>query len=117
MKSILCLAAAALSLAACDRNPAPVATQTPTFYRSMASADAVVDAAMARDMIGAYRRNNGLGPLVLDTDLQASAEAEARAMAAADKPASAETVKERLAKAGFKSPGANLSAGYHTLAE
>ena len=83
----------------------------------MANAGAAVDGAMARDMIGAYRRNNGLGPLTLDPELQAAAQAEADAMAAADKPSSAEMFKNRLASAGFAAPAANLSAGYHTLAE
>jgi uncharacterized protein YkwD len=117
MKHTIVLASLGLPLAACDRAPAPVASQTPTFYVSMAKADAVVDAAMARDMISAYRRNNGLGPLTLDPRLQSLAEAEAAAMAAANKPASAEAVKGRFAAAGFVSPAANLSAGYHTLAE
>ncbi len=107
----------AAGLAACDRGPAPVANQTPRFYVSMASADAVVDAATARDMIGAYRRNNGLGPLSVDPGLQALAEAESAAMARADRPGSADAVKARLAAAGFRGGGANLSAGYRTLAE
>jgi uncharacterized protein YkwD len=106
------------ALTACDRPQPPVAAhQTPSFYVSMANADAVLDTTMARDMISAYRGNKGLGPLSLDPDLQTLAEAEAAAMARADKPASAEAVKGRLAAAGFAAPGANLSAGYHTLAE
>ena len=36
----------------------------------MARADAEVDAAMARDMISAYRHNKGLGPLEVDPGLQ-----------------------------------------------
>lgn len=106
-----------LALAACQSEPRPAANRTPSFYLSMASADAVVDAAAARDMIGAYRRNNSLGPLAIDPALQEAAEAEARAMAAADKPTSADSFKARLTAAGFKAPAANLSAGYHTVAE
>jgi uncharacterized protein YkwD len=94
-----------------------VADRTPSFYLSLATADAVVDAAAAGDMIGAYRRNNGLGPLTIDAALQEAAEAEAKAMAAADRPSSADAFKARLATAGFKAPAANLSAGYHTVAE
>jgi uncharacterized protein YkwD len=106
-----------LALAACQSPPRPVANQTPSFYLSMASANAVVDAAAARDMISAYRRNQGLGPLTIDPALQEAAEAEARAMAAADKPSSADAFKAGLAASGFKDPAANLSAGYHTVAE
>ena len=108
----------ALALAACQSEPRrPAVNQTPSFYLSMASADAVVDSAAARDMIGVYRRNKGLGPLAIDPDLQAAAEAEAKAMAAADRPSSADAFKARLASAGFKAPAANVSAGYHTVAE
>ena len=64
-----------------------------------------VDAAMARDMIGAYRGNNGLGPLTLDPDLQAAAQAEADAMARADKPSSADAFKARLAADGLHGAG------------
>ncbi|MGO4388453.1 CAP domain-containing protein [Microvirga sp. 2YAF29] len=107
----------ALALAACQTEQRQARSQTPSFYASMAQRGAVVDGAMARDMIGAYRRNNGLGPLTIDPDLQALAEAEAQAMASADKPSSTDAVKARLSSAGFAAPGANLSAGYHTLAE
>lgn len=117
MKSILCFSLAALVLAGCQTEQRQARPQTPSFYASMANAGAVVDAAMARDMIGAYRRNNGLGPLTLDPELQAAAQAEADAMAAADKPSSADLFKNRLTSAGFVAPAANLSAGYHTLAE
>jgi uncharacterized protein YkwD len=92
-------------------------SRTPSFYRSLAQPGAAVDSITAQAMIGAYRRNRGLEPIALDPDLQAAAEAEAKAMAAAEKPASADTVKGRLSAQGFKAPAANLSAGYHTLAE
>lgn len=117
MKSLICLGLAALALAACQSEQRQARSQAPSFYASMANASAAVDAAMARDMIGAYRRNNGLGLLTLDPNLQAAAQAEANAMAAADKPSSAESFKGRLAATGFVAPAVNLSAGYHTLAE
>jgi len=117
MKSLICLSLSALALAGCQSEQRHARPQTPSFYASMANAGAVVDAAMARDMIGAYRRNNGLGLLALDPELQAAAQAEADAMAAADKPSSADTFKRRLSADGFVAPAANLSAGYHTLAE
>ncbi len=117
MKSLICLSLSALVLAGCQTERKQARPQMPSFYVSMANADAAVDAAMARDMIGAYRRNNGLGPLTLDPDLQAAAQAEADAMARADKPSSAEAFKSRLSATCFIGPAANLSAGYHTLAE
>lgn len=105
-----------LGLEACvAARPAP--PSKPSFYQSLAAASASVDSAMARDMISAYRRNNGLGPLTLDPDLQRFAEQEAAGMAGADRPGAAEVVKARVAAAGFRSPAVNLSAGYHTLAE
>ncbi len=117
MKRLILISLSALVLAACQSEKPVAQSQTPSFYVSMARADAHVDAAMARDMIGAYRGNNGLGRLALDADLQAAAQAEADAMAAADKPSSGDAFKARLAAAGFAAPAANLSAGYHTLAE
>ncbi len=117
MKSIICLSLSALALAGCQTEQRHVRSQTPSFYASMARPGAAVDAAMARDMIGAYRRNNGLGLLTLDPELQAAAQAEADAMALADKPSSADAFKRRLLSNGFVAPAANLSAGYHTLAE
>jgi uncharacterized protein YkwD len=115
MGRALALLVAALALAACAEAPRPA--PTPSFYLSLASATARVDPAAARDIISAYRRNRGLPPLALDAGLQAAAEAEAQAMAAADRPSSAEVLKRRLAASGVPGPDANLSAGYHTLAE
>jgi uncharacterized protein YkwD len=117
MKRLILISLSALVLAACQSEKPVAQGQTPSFYVSMARADAEVDAAMARDMISAYRGNNGLGRLALDPSLQAAAQAEADAMAAADKPSSGDAFKARLAATGFADPAANLSAGYHTLAE
>lgn len=112
---LACVAAGLLTvLSACDNK----ATKSrPSFYLSLASASAQVDAPMARNMISAYRRNNGLGPLVLDQSLQAAAQSEAGAMAGNDKPASAEAIKRKLAQNGIAGAEVNTSAGYHTLAE
>jgi uncharacterized protein YkwD len=118
MNRVAACTAVALLLAGCMAEPlGTAASETPRFYRSLARADAAVDAGTAQAMIGAYRANKGLAPVVLDPDLERLAQVEARAMAAADKPASANAVKGRLAAEGFTGPGANLSAGYHTLAE
>ncbi len=89
----------------------------PSLYWPMTTSAAQVDAQAARDMISAYRQARGLGPLALDPGLQSLAETEAAAMAAAERPSQAEIVKAVALRSGFKEPGANLSAGYHTLAE
>lgn len=107
-------ALAALNLAGCVE---PSRTGQPAFYRDLGSQSARVDAAEARAVISAYRINAGLRPLALDPALSASAEREAVAMAQADKPAQADAVKARLARAGQPGAEANLSAGYRRLAE
>ena len=117
MKRLILLSLSVLALAACQSEPQVQRSQTPSFYVSMADAGAQVDAAMARDMISAYRGNNGLAALTLDPELQAAAQSEADAMARADRPSSAEAFKGRLAATGYAAPAANLSAGYRTLAE
>jgi uncharacterized protein YkwD len=101
LRSMSCPAALAaalslLNLAGCTE---PVRTQ-PAFYRDLGSPSARVDAEAARATISAYRLNAGLGTLKLDPELMQAAEQEAAAMAAADKPAQAEAVKAKLARAG-----------------
>jgi hypothetical protein len=59
--------------------------EQPSFYKSMATADAKVDAKAAASMISGYRRNNGLGIVTLDDKLMRMAEQQARAMASKDK--------------------------------
>src|SRR6266404_2180822 len=54
-------------------NEAP--TGQPSFYKSMATADAKVDAKAEASMISGYRRNNGLGIVTLDDKLMRMAEA------------------------------------------
>nr|WP_245524102.1 CAP domain-containing protein [Methylobacterium nonmethylotrophicum] len=107
-------------LAACsatEATRAPVGPAGPSLYWPMTAAGAQIDAGAARDMIAAYRRNKGLAPLALDPGLQRLAETETAAMAAAGRPSQADIVKSVAARMGFPQPGANLSAGYHTLAE
>lgn len=107
-----------LGLSGCAEPPParPVAS-APDFYQSLARPSAKVDGETARAMISAYRRNKGLEPLALDPSLDAIADAEARDMAQAGRPSSADAVKAKVAAAGFASPKANVSAGYHTLPE
>src|SRR5258706_16419087 len=77
-------ALAAVLLAACagDRDPP---AGDPSFYRSMASASAALDAPTAASMISGYRANNGLTAVTVDPELMKLAETQARAMAARDK--------------------------------
>ncbi|BCM83292.1 hypothetical protein NS228_00210 [Methylobacterium indicum] len=108
-------------LAACSATEATrvpsAAGAGPSLYWPMAATGAQIDAGAARDMIAAYRSNKGLPPLALDPGLQRLAETESAAMAAAGRPSQADIVKTVAARMGFPEPGANLSAGYHTLAE
>ncbi|KQP92053.1 MULTISPECIES: CAP domain-containing protein [unclassified Methylobacterium] len=97
--------------------PEPVNATLPSLYWPMTTQTAQVDTATARDMISAYRARSGAGALRLDPDLQKLAEAEAASMAMADRPSRAQTVKNAVERLGFESAEANLSAGYHTLAE
>lgn len=118
IKPMTCSAAAAalaatLGLAACETSGGG---GQPAFYRPLASPSAQVDQEAARATISAYRLNRGLKALTLDPALSAAAQAEARQMAAADRPASADAVKARLAKEGTRA-SVNVSAGYRTLAE
>ena len=93
----------------------------PTFYRSMAAADAHLDAAAAASMISGYRRNNGLGIVTLDPHLMRMAEAQARAMASKNRfeHDAAGPFQQRIKRSGYDAKIAveNIGAGYHTLAE
>ncbi|WP_425284840.1 CAP domain-containing protein [Methylobacterium gossipiicola] len=114
------LLAGILALGGCATQPpleTTAAATLPSLYWPMTTATAQVDAATARDMISAYRARSGLAPLRLDPELQKLAEAEAAAMATADRPSKAQTVRVAMERLGHPSAGANLSAGYHTLAE
>jgi hypothetical protein len=78
------LAIGVAALAGCGESAPPPSGQ-PTFYQDLAQTDAAVDAAVAQSMISGYRSNNGLGPVVVDSDLMRLAGEQARAMAARDK--------------------------------
>lgn len=111
--------ASAAVLAGCTETPKQ---EQPSFYRSMASAGAELDANAAASMISGYRANNGLGPVAVDPVLMQLADAQARAMASRDRithnPGGAAFI-ERLRKSGYSAKVAaeNISAGYHSLAE
>jgi uncharacterized protein YkwD len=112
------LAVASLAACAADRDPPP---GEPSFYRSMASAGAQLDAATAASMISGYRRNNGLMDVSVDPALMKLADAQARAMAGRDKLDHNVTrgFSERIKGSGYDAKVAveNIGAGYHTLAE
>jgi uncharacterized protein YkwD len=110
--------AAVMVLAGCA---AETPSGQPSFYDSMATPAAQVDATVAASMISGYRHNYGLGPVAVDSDLMRMALDQARVMAARDKldHAAGRDFNSRLANAGFNGNVAveNIGAGYHTLAE
>ena len=114
------IAALAIALASCaGESEAPI--EQPTFYRSLASPAAQLDATAAASMISGFRQNNGLGPVTIDSMLMQLAQTQARAMAARDKldHESKGAFAKRMKGSGFdpKVTVENVSAGYHTLAE
>jgi uncharacterized protein YkwD len=108
-----------LLLSGCAETAAP--PPDAGMFQSMASPNAKVDVAAARDMISLYRRNHGLGGVVLDPGLMAQAQAQSDAMAARDRLSHElrGTLTARLDHAGYEKNNAveNVSAGYDTLAE
>ncbi|MEA2906242.1 MAG: hypothetical protein QOI12_3629 [Alphaproteobacteria bacterium] len=117
-RSAAVLALAWLAACAADREPP---AGDPSFYLSMASAGAELDAATAASMISGYRANNGLSAVTVDPQLMKLAEAQARAMAARDK-LDHNVIRDfsgRLKSSGYDARLAaeNIGAGYHTLAE
>lgn len=115
---MLVLAGVVGACAMADREPPP---GQPSFYRSMASADAQLDAEGAASMISGYRQNNGLAAVSIDPVLMRLAEEQAHAMAARDKLDHSLTkpFADRLRAGGYDAKVAveNVSAGYHTMAE
>src|SRR3954465_10014610 len=107
-----------LGLAGCDDYKP---SGQPSFYQSMATTDAKVDAKAAASMISGYRRNNGLGLVTLDDHLMRMAEEQARAMAKKNKfeHDAAGPFAQRIQRSGYDAKVAveNIGAGYHTLAE
>jgi uncharacterized protein YkwD len=91
----------------------------PSFYKSMATTDAKVDAKAAASMISGYRRNNGLGIVTLDDTLMRMAEQQAHAMASKNRfeHDAAGPFAQRIKRYDAKVAVENIGAGYHTLAE
>jgi uncharacterized protein YkwD len=119
---LLCALATGLAaaLAGCAAEPQPSPAE-PSFYRSLAQANAELDAVAAQSMVSGYRQNNGLGPVMLDPALMKFAEQRARTMAQRDKldQNGGGSAQGRLKQSGYNAAvaGENVSAGYHTLAE
>jgi len=113
------LCAMTLGLVGCANDYKP--SGEPTFYQSMATADAKVDAHAAASMISGYRRNNGLNAVSLDPLLMKAAEEQARAMASKNRfeHDAAGPFAQRIKRSGYEAKIAveNIGAGYHTLAE
>jgi uncharacterized protein YkwD len=95
--------------------------EQPSMYADMAVPGARLDAQAAAVMISQYRQNNGLGTVIIDTDLMNLAESQSQAMAAANKMDHdvRAPLGKRLNAGGYPATVAveNISAGYHTLAE
>jgi uncharacterized protein YkwD len=110
-----------LLLSGCAADVAPPSAGQPAFYRSMASADATLDPAVAASMISGYRQNNGLGAVTVDPALMQLAESQSAAMASRNKIDHdiSGPLARRMKSSGYPATVAveNVSAGYHTLAE
>jgi uncharacterized protein YkwD len=107
------------ALAGCaDHNPP---SGQPSFYRSLAHPDSVLDVGAAQSMISGYRTNNGLSAVTIDPELMRLASEQAHAMAAHDKLDHnvARPFQDRIRNSSFNAAVAveNISAGYDTLAE
>jgi hypothetical protein len=109
---------AMLVLAGCASE---VSVEQPSMYASMAEPGAKLDAPAAATMISLYRKNNGIGAVVVDPELMRIAEAQSQVMASRNKLDHdvKAPLPKRLQAAGYPSTLAveNVSAGYHTLAE
>ena len=108
-----------LVLSGCASSDIPM--QQPSMYLNMTEPGAKLDPEAAATMISLYRKNNGLGAVVVDPELMRVAETQSQAMASRNKLDHdvKAPLPKRLQAAGYPSTLAveNVSAGYHTLAE
>src|SRR5258708_19684950 len=100
------------------------ASEAPVEQRSMylnMAEGAKLDSQAAAAMISLYRKNNGLGAVVIDPELMRIAEGQSQAMASRNKLDHdvKAPLPKRLQAAGYKATMAveNVSAGYHTLSD
>ena len=119
MSACTLAAALGLSLAACVEEPRRAAPLP--IYTSLAASSARIDAVAARNLVNDYRQTLGLGPVEIDGSLQAFAERQAAALAAADRvdATRATPLAHRLRQSGVATGAAleNVSAGYHTFSD
>src|SRR2546425_12109699 len=112
------IAVPALLCACADERDLPA---EPSFYASLATKAAQVDATMAASMISGYRTNNGLTAVTLDPELMKLAEAQAQAMASRDTLSHdvARSFHDRLRGGGYRAPtpAENGGARHPTLAQ
>jgi uncharacterized protein YkwD len=118
---LLTLVAASVTLAGCFLTDSEPPAGDPSFYRSLAQANAPFDANAARAMVSGYRANNGLPAVALDPKLMRIAQEHSRAMAARNQLDHnlGRSFPERLRQGGYDASVAaeNIGAGYHTIAE
>ena len=118
---IAAAASLALLLAACTKTAPP--PTSPVFYDRLDAAGAAVSPDSAASLISGYRAGKGLGPVMVDAELNRMAADQARAMAASGQVGhdvrGGGSFAKRLAASGFDAGLAveNVGAGYRTLAE
>ncbi len=109
-----------LALAGCNvTEPGPTVSSEPSHRHALADGGAVLDEAVAREMISLYRKTNGLSEVAVDPALQKAAQFQANAMAEAgrlDHNAKGSFLK-RIAASGRGKGYAveNVSAGYQSF--
>ncbi len=112
------LLTAAMALCGCAQGP--VVPPGGTASEELAPEAVKVDPAAARDMISAYRRAHGLSEVVLDPLLQNLAQAQADAMASADRLShdvkGSPAIRLAAVHRGQAAAVENVSAGYFSLA-
>ncbi len=113
--------AAGMTLAGCLLTDSEPPAAEPSFYQSLAQANAPFDANAARAMVSGYRANNGLSGVTLDPKLMRIAQEHSSAMAARNQLDHnvGRSFPERLRQGGYDASHAaeNIGAGYHTIAE
>ena len=72
-----------LALGGCTSSDVPI--EQPSMYLNMAEPGARLDAQAAATMISLYRKNNGVGAVVVDPELMKVAELQSQAMASRNK--------------------------------
>ena len=118
---VLVPVATMLALAACTTMDDEPSAKEPSFYQSLAQANAPFDANAARAMISGYRANHGMPGVALNDKLMRIAQEHSRTMAARDQMDHnlGRSFPDRLRHGGYDASVAaeNIGAGYHTIAQ